>query len=74
MDQTDFRIAVTVVSFIAFVAILFWAYSRKSKPSFDVASRIPFETLEQAKQDEARESSLKSSKPVTNLRKNHHAN
>ena len=59
MDQNDFRIAVTVVSFIAFVAILFWAFSRKAKPDFDVASRIPFETLEQAKQDEAREEKLK---------------
>ena len=59
MDQNDWRIGVTVVSFIAFIAIIFWAFSRKSKPDFDVASRIPFETLEQAKQDEARESSLK---------------
>ena len=59
MDQNDLRIAVTVVSFIAFVAIVFWAFSRKSKKGFDVASRIPFETLEQAKQDEVRESSLK---------------
>ncbi len=59
MDQNDLRIAVTVVSFIAFIAIVLWAFSRKSKPDFDVASRLPFETLEQAKQDEARESSLK---------------
>ena len=59
MDQNDLRIVVTVVSFIAFVAIVFWAFSRKSKKGFDVASRIPFETLEQAKQDEARESSQK---------------
>lgn len=59
MDQNDLRIVVTVVSFIAFIAIILWAYNRKSKPGFDVASRIPFETLEQAKQDEARESSLK---------------
>ena len=59
MDQNDPRIVVTVVSFIAFVAIVIWAFSRKSKPDFDVASRIPFETLEQAKQDEAREAGLK---------------
>jgi cytochrome c oxidase cbb3-type subunit 4 len=59
MDQNDLRIVVTVVSFIAFVSILIWAFSRKAKPDFDVASRIPFETLEQAKQDEAREASLK---------------
>ena len=59
MDQNDLRIAVTVVSFIAFIAIVFWAFSRKSKKGFDVASRIPFESLEQAKQDEARQSSLK---------------
>ncbi len=59
MDQNDLRVVVTVVSFIAFVAIIFWAFNRKSKPGFDVASRIPFESLEQAKQDEAREASLK---------------
>ena len=59
MDQNDLRVIVTVVSFIAFVAIIFWAFNRKSKPGFDVASRIPFEILEQAKQDEAREEKLK---------------
>jgi cytochrome c oxidase cbb3-type subunit IV len=59
MDQNDLRVVITVVSFIAFVVIIFWAYNRKSKSGFDVASRIPFETLEQAKQDEAREKSLK---------------
>ena len=59
MDQNDLRIMVTVVSFVAFVCILFWAFSRKAKPDFDVASRIPFETLEQAQQDAAREASLK---------------
>ena len=59
MDQNDLRVVITVVSFIAFVAIIFWAFNRKSKPGFDVASRIPFETLEQAKQDEAREEKLK---------------
>ena len=59
MDQNDLRIVVTVVSFTAFLAIVFWAFSRRSKKDFDVASRIPFESLEQAKQDEAREASLK---------------
>ncbi len=59
MDQNDLRVVITVVSLIAFLAIVFWAFNRKSKPDFDVASRIPFETLEQAKQDEAREESLK---------------
>jgi len=59
MDQNDLRVMVTVVSFIAFLAILIWAFNRKSKPDFDVASRIPFETLDQAKQDEAREEYLK---------------
>ena len=59
MDQNDLRVVITVVSFIAFMAIVIWAFSRKSKPDFDVASRIPFETLDQAKQDEAREASQK---------------
>ena len=33
----------TVVMFIAFVAIVVWAWSSKRKASFDAAARVPLE-------------------------------
>lgn len=33
----------TVTAFLAFVAGVAWAYSKKRKPDFDAASRIPLE-------------------------------
>lgn len=33
----------TLVSLVAFVAIALWAYSRKRKPVFEQAARIPLE-------------------------------
>lgn len=32
----------TVVSFVTFIGIVVWAYSRKRKPSFDEAANAPF--------------------------------
>jgi cytochrome c oxidase cbb3-type subunit 4 len=32
----------TVVSFVTFIGIVFWAYSRKRKPAFDEAANAPF--------------------------------
>jgi cytochrome c oxidase cbb3-type subunit 4 len=42
MDINDLRVIVTVLSFVAFVGIVFWAYSRKRKRDFDEAARLPF--------------------------------
>jgi cytochrome c oxidase cbb3-type subunit 4 len=33
----------TVILFVAFLAGVAWAYSKKRKPEFDAASRIPLE-------------------------------
>ncbi|MGB9149729.1 MAG: CcoQ/FixQ family Cbb3-type cytochrome c oxidase assembly chaperone [Burkholderiales bacterium] len=42
MDMNIVRSVVTVVSFLAFLAILFWALAPKRKASFDEAARLPF--------------------------------
>jgi cytochrome c oxidase cbb3-type subunit 4 len=43
MDITTLRIVATVASFIVFIGILAWAYSRRRAEAFDAASRLPFE-------------------------------
>jgi cytochrome c oxidase cbb3-type subunit 4 len=43
MDITDVRIAVTLISFVAFIAILRWAWSRRNQTSFDEAAKLPFQ-------------------------------
>jgi cytochrome c oxidase cbb3-type subunit 4 len=43
MDITTLRIASTLVSFVTFVGILAWAYSRRRAADFEAASHLPFE-------------------------------
>ena len=43
MDVTFARIATTVISFITFVAIWVWAYSKRNAESFDEAAQLPFQ-------------------------------
>jgi cytochrome c oxidase cbb3-type subunit 4 len=43
MDINDIRAALTVASFLAFVGIVVWAYSARSKPGFDDAARSVLE-------------------------------
>jgi len=43
MDINDLRSIVTVLAFAAFVAIVLWAYSDRSKAAFDQAARLPFD-------------------------------
>ncbi|WP_395057066.1 cbb3-type cytochrome oxidase subunit 3 [Polaromonas sp.] len=43
MDITTLRIAATLVSFLTFIGILVWAWSRRNTPDFDEAARLPFE-------------------------------
>lgn len=38
----DLRSIMTVVSFATFVAIVWWAYGRGRKSSFDEAANLPF--------------------------------
>lgn len=42
MDANDLRALGTVLAFVAFVGIVWWAYHRKSKERFDEAARLPF--------------------------------
>jgi cytochrome c oxidase cbb3-type subunit 4 len=43
MDINDIRAALTVVSFLAFVGIVVWAYSARRKQRFDRAARSVLE-------------------------------
>jgi cytochrome c oxidase cbb3-type subunit IV len=42
MDINDFRGFHTVVLMAIFLGIVWWAYSRKRKKSFDEAANLPF--------------------------------
>lgn len=42
MDINDMRSAVTVVSFLAFIGIVVWAWSRRNQSSFEEAAQLPF--------------------------------
>ncbi|SDG83401.1 cytochrome c oxidase cbb3-type subunit 4 [Pseudomonas flavescens] len=41
----------TAVVFIAFVAVVFWAYGGKRKSSFDEAANLPFADEPEARKD-----------------------
>jgi cytochrome c oxidase cbb3-type subunit 4 len=43
MDITTLRIIATLVSFVTFIGILVWAYSRRRAQAFEDAARLPFE-------------------------------
>ena len=43
MDINTLRSIVTVVAFAAFIGIVLWAYSDRSKAGFDRAARLPFD-------------------------------
>ncbi len=43
MDINTLRTAATVVSFLAFVGILAWAWSARRSAEFKEAERLPFE-------------------------------
>ena len=43
MMINDVRSVMTVVMFLVFLGIVFWAYSKKRKRAFDEAARLPFE-------------------------------
>ncbi len=41
-DVNTLRSMATVVSFITFIGIVVWAYSRRNAASFDEAANLPF--------------------------------
>ncbi|MBE7939645.1 MULTISPECIES: cbb3-type cytochrome c oxidase subunit 3 [Ramlibacter] len=43
MDVNDLRIIATVISFVTFLGILWWAYARRNQSAFEQAANIPFE-------------------------------
>ncbi len=46
MDINDIRSAVTVVSFLLFVGILVWTWSRQRKAGFEEAAALPFKDID----------------------------
>lgn len=43
LDINTLRSCVTVVSFLTFIGIIAWSYSRKNAADFDQAANLPFE-------------------------------
>lgn len=43
MDMGTFRGLITAVLMILFVALVFWAYSRRRHEEFEAASRLPLD-------------------------------
>ena len=43
IDINTLRSLATVVSFITFIGIVVWAYSRRNAKDFDEAAQLPFE-------------------------------
>ncbi|QWT46361.1 cbb3-type cytochrome oxidase subunit 3 [Azospira inquinata] len=42
MDINDLRSAFTVVSFVLFLGIVWWAFGKHSRRNFDEAAKLPF--------------------------------
>ena len=42
MGLMDLRVIITLISFVAFLGIVFWAYGSRQKPRFDEAANLPF--------------------------------
>lgn len=43
LDINTLRSLATVASFITFIGIIVWAYSRRNTADFDEAAKLPFE-------------------------------
>lgn len=43
MDINDLRAGVTVLTFVLFIGIVWWAYSDRRKTAYDEAARIPLD-------------------------------
>ena len=46
MDINDFRILITVLSFVVFAAIVYWALSSRQRVAFEEAANLPFADAE----------------------------
>ena len=54
MDINELRVAITIISFVTFIAIVFWAYSGRRKQGFDRAARSVLEERDDAHHSNAR--------------------
>ena len=43
MDINDVRIVVTLTSFVLFIGIWGWGWSKRNRASFDEAAQLPFQ-------------------------------
>ncbi len=43
MDINDLRSIVTLVSFLTFLGIVAWAWSKRNKDRFEEAAQLPFQ-------------------------------
>ncbi|MDO9450109.1 MAG: cbb3-type cytochrome c oxidase subunit 3 [Rugosibacter sp.] len=43
MDINDLRSAITVLSFLVFIGIVWWAYSDRRKTDYEEAARLPLD-------------------------------
>ena len=42
MDLNDLRVVITLLSFVAFIGVIAWAWSRRNRKRFDEAANLPF--------------------------------
>lgn len=42
MDKADLQALATVLTTVAFIGVVIWAYSSKNKKRFDEAAQLPF--------------------------------
>jgi len=51
MDINVFRGVVTAVLMVLFIALVFWAFSKRRREDFEEAARLPLDENEQTRQD-----------------------
>jgi cytochrome c oxidase cbb3-type subunit 4 len=42
MSVNELRIAITILSFVAFIGVVAWAWSRRNQGRFEEAAGLPF--------------------------------
>jgi cytochrome c oxidase cbb3-type subunit 4 len=61
MDINDLRSIVTVLAFIAFVGILWWAFSDRRKETYEAAAMLPLDDDSEFIPQVSRNTEMKSS-------------
>ena len=60
MDINDLRGIATILTMVAFLSVVFWAYSSKRKKDFDEAANLPF--ADESPEEQDTQDSLKTEK------------